>query len=128
MTTPVAPHPSAAPGPVSQPPPAASRGLTGRLASVSSRRPRRVLLAWGLELAVPITAQQVEGFAVLTVEDDALIACFSDDVSDSLVREIAARQPLRVVFKDSGFVNDAARINAQQIFRELSPATEVKTI
>jgi hypothetical protein len=49
MTTPVAPHPSAAlPSPVSQLPPAASRGLTGRLASASSRRPRRALLAWGL--------------------------------------------------------------------------------
>jgi uncharacterized membrane protein YdfJ with MMPL/SSD domain len=48
MTTPVAPRSSAAPGPVSQPPPAASRGLTGRLASASSRRPRRALLAWGL--------------------------------------------------------------------------------
>src|SRR5580693_2242246 len=48
MTTPVAPRSSAAPGPVSQPPPAASRGLTGRLASASARRPRRALLAWGL--------------------------------------------------------------------------------
>ena len=48
MTTPVAPHPSALPSPVSQPPPAASRGLTGRLASVSARRPRRALFAWGL--------------------------------------------------------------------------------
>jgi putative drug exporter of the RND superfamily len=48
MTTPVAPRYSAAPSPAGQPPPAASRGLTGRLASVSSRRPRRALLAWGL--------------------------------------------------------------------------------
>jgi adenine-specific DNA-methyltransferase len=87
-----------------------------------------VLLAWGLELAVPITARQVKGFEVLTVEDDALIACFSDDVSDSLLREIAVRHPLRAVFKDSGFANDAARINAEQIFRELSPATELKTV
>ena len=48
MTTHVAPRSSAAPSPVSQPPPAASRGLTGRLASVSARWPRRALLAWGL--------------------------------------------------------------------------------
>ena len=48
MTTPVAPHPSAGPGPVSQPPSAASQSLTGRLASVSARRPRRALFAWGL--------------------------------------------------------------------------------
>jgi putative drug exporter of the RND superfamily len=48
MTTPVAPHSSAEPSPVSQPPPAAPGGLTGRLASVSTRRPRRALTAWGL--------------------------------------------------------------------------------
>jgi putative drug exporter of the RND superfamily len=48
MTTPVAPHSSAEPSPVSQPPPAAPGGLTGRLASVSARRPRRALTAWGL--------------------------------------------------------------------------------
>ena len=41
---------------------------------------------------------------------------------------MAKRQPLRAVFRDDGFVDDAARINAEQIFRELSPNTEVKAI
>jgi adenine-specific DNA-methyltransferase len=87
-----------------------------------------VLLSWGLELTLPITVGLVDGCEVLTVEEDALIACFSDDVSDSLVREIASRHPLRAVFKDAGFANDAARINADQIFRELSPETDMKAI
>ncbi|WP_257478526.1 hypothetical protein, partial [Acidipropionibacterium jensenii] len=57
-----------------------------------------------------------------------LIACFDQSVSPQVVLDIARRQPLRAVFLDAGFYDDAARINAEQIFRELSPATEVKAI
>ena len=60
--------------------------------------------------------------------DDALIACFSEQVSADVVTRIAKRQPLRAVFRDSAFKSDADRINAEQIFRELSPNTEVKTV
>lgn len=60
--------------------------------------------------------------------DDALIACFSEEVSADVVTQIAKRQPLRAVFRDSAFRSDADRINAEQIFRELSPNTEVKTV
>ena len=41
---------------------------------------------------------------------------------------LAKREPLRAVFRDSGFASDDARINAEQIFKELSPATDVKAI
>ena len=60
--------------------------------------------------------------------DDALIACFSEEVSGDVVTAIARRQPLRAVFRDSAFRSDADRINAEQVFRELSPNTEVKTV
>lgn len=88
----------------------------------------QVLLDWGLEVHESITKEQIEGFAVFLVEDGALIACFDDDVSAELVRAMAKRQPLRAVFRDSGFASDDARINAEQIFKELSPATDVKAI
>ena len=65
---------------------------------------------------------------MLSVADDALIACFADEVTDDVVQAIAKRQPLRAVFLDAGFATDAARINAEQIFREVSPETEVKAI
>ena len=45
-----------------------------------------------------------------------------------MVTEIASLRPLRAVFRDSAFKSDAERINAEQIFRELSPGTEVKTL
>ncbi|WP_225989436.1 site-specific DNA-methyltransferase [Rhodococcus erythropolis] len=88
----------------------------------------QVLLDWGLELTMPISVEQLDGYEVFVVEDGALIACFDSDVSPELMRTIAKRAPLRVVFRDSGFVSDDARINTEQIFRELSPATDVKAI
>ena len=88
----------------------------------------QVLLDWGLELTMPISVEQMDGYEVFVVEDGALIACFDSDVSPELMRTIAKREPLRAVFRDSGFASDDARINTEQIFRELSPATDVKAI
>lgn len=88
----------------------------------------QVLLDWGLEPTLPIAVESLDGREVFAVDEDALIACFAEDVSDAVVRLIAKRHPLRVVFKDSAFADDAARINAEQIFKELSPETDVKAI
>lgn len=88
----------------------------------------QVLLDWGLELTMPISVEKVEGREIFAVENDALIACFDAEVSPELVRAIAKRQPLRAVFCDSGFPSDDARINAEQVFREVSPATDVKAL
>ena len=88
----------------------------------------QVLLDWGLELTMPVEIENVDGYEVLVVEDDMLIACFDDNIAAELIRSIANRQPLRAVFRDSGFASDDARINAEQIFRELSPVTDVKAI
>ena len=88
----------------------------------------QVLIDGGLELSLPIATEQHEGQEVFVVDDDALIACFDKDVSLDLVRVIASREPLRAVFRDSGIASDAARINAEQIFREISPATDCDEI
>jgi adenine-specific DNA-methyltransferase len=88
----------------------------------------QVLLDWGLELTMPIEFEQIDGLGVFVVEGGALIACFESPVSPEIVRTIAKREPLRAVFRDAGFASDDARINAEQIFREMSPATEVKAI
>ncbi|OLT43562.1 DNA methyltransferase [Serinicoccus sp. CNJ-927] len=88
----------------------------------------QVLLDGGLEVSLPIAVEQIEGFRVFVVEGDVLLACFDERVKPELVRAMAKRQPLRAVFRDSGFASDDARINAEQIFKELSPATDVKAI
>ncbi|WP_051687639.1 site-specific DNA-methyltransferase [Curtobacterium sp. S6] len=88
----------------------------------------QVLLDWGLDLAEPIAVEEAAGQRIVSVADDALIACLSNEVTGAVVAEIARRHPLRAVFLDAGFASDAARINAEQIFREVSPATQVRTI
>jgi adenine-specific DNA-methyltransferase len=86
------------------------------------------MLDWGLDLAETIVIEKVGTRRVLSTADDALIACFADEVTDDVARAIAERHPMRAVFLDAGFTNDAARINTEQIFREISPTTDVKTI
>ena len=88
----------------------------------------QVLIDWGLDLSVPIESECVRERGIFRVADDALIACFSEVVSADVVTYIAQLKPLRAVFRDSAFRTDADRINAEQLFRELSPNTEVKTI
>ncbi|GAA2864860.1 adenine-specific DNA-methyltransferase [Aminobacter niigataensis] len=88
----------------------------------------QVLVDWGVDLTLPIRRETVLGKTVLFVDENALVACFDKGVSEDLVKDLAKREPLRVVFRDSGFVSDAVKINVEQIFRQLSPTTDVKAI
>jgi adenine-specific DNA-methyltransferase len=67
-------------------------------------------------------------YQVFFVDDNALAACFDADINEAFVKELAARHPLRVVFRDAGFVSDSVKINIEQIFKLLSPHTEIKTL
>ena len=88
----------------------------------------QVLLDWGVDLALPIEQLTMDGKMVFFVDGNALAACFDTGVNEELVKQIAARKPLRVVFRDSGYTNDAARINVEQIFKALSPQTEARSL
>lgn len=88
----------------------------------------QVLADWGVDLTLAIRRETVQGKTVFFVDDNALVACFDHDITEDLVKELAGHEPLRVVFRDNGFVSDAVKINVEQIFRQLSPTTEVKSI
>jgi adenine-specific DNA-methyltransferase len=88
----------------------------------------QVLLDWGVDLTLPITQEIIAGFNVLFVDDNALAACFDTDINEAFVKELAARHPMRVVFRDAGFASDSVKINIEQIFKLISPATEIKVI
>ncbi|MGO7053248.1 site-specific DNA-methyltransferase [Rhizobium ruizarguesonis] len=88
----------------------------------------QVLVDWGVDLTLPIRREAVQGKTVFFVDENALVACFDKGISEDLVKELAKREPLRVVFRDSGFISDALKINVEQIFRQLSSTTEVKSI
>ncbi len=88
----------------------------------------QVMLDWGVELSLPIGRQHIGRHDVYTVAGNALVACFDTHIDEELVRELTHLQPLRVVFRDGGFVSDAVKINVGQIFAQLSPLTEVRVI
>lgn len=88
----------------------------------------QVLVDWGVDLTLPTRREMVQGKVVFFVDDNALVACFDRGVTEDLVKVLADYQPLRVVFRDSGFVSDAVKINVEQIFRQLSPTTDVKSL
>jgi adenine-specific DNA-methyltransferase len=88
----------------------------------------QVLLDWGVDLALPIAQEIIAGKAVYFVDGNALAACFEEGVSEEFVKLLAKREPLRAVFRDAGFASDSVKINVEQIFKLMSPGTEVKTI
>ena len=90
----------------------------------------QVMLDWGVDLALPVEKQDVQGREVFFVDGNALAACFDahGKVDEGFVKELAKTEPLRAVFRDAGFKDDAVRINVEQIFKQLSPSTEVKCI
>ncbi len=88
----------------------------------------QVLLDWGVDLALPVTQKIIAEKTVYFVDGNALAACFDQNINEEFVKSLAKREPLRAVFRDSGFANDSVKINAEQIFKLISPATEIKTI
>ncbi|SHI97111.1 adenine-specific DNA-methyltransferase [Geosporobacter subterraneus DSM 17957] len=86
------------------------------------------LLDWGLPLSMPHTQEKIGGFTVHTYNDGDLIACFDKHISDEVVKEIARRQPLRAVFRDSSFACSPEKINVEEIFKLLAPNTSVRVI
>lgn len=88
----------------------------------------QVLTDWGVDLALPIEQQKIVGKVVFFVDRNALAACFDPKISEDLVKELAKRKPLRAVFRDSSYDTDSTKINVEQIFKLLSPETEVKSL
>ena len=86
------------------------------------------LLEWGLPLSMPYASEQIEGCTVHTYNDGDLIACFDENIPDAVIKEIARRQPLRAVFRDSSFADSPAKINVGEIFKMLAPDTRVKVL
>ena len=86
------------------------------------------LVDWGVSLSLPIKTETIEGVKVHNVNDGDLIACFSEQIPEAAIRQIAAAKPLRAVFRDSSFASDSAKINVTEIFKTLSPNTTVKVV
>lgn len=86
------------------------------------------LLEWGLPLSLPYSSEKMEGCTVHNYNDGDLIACFDENIPESLIKDIARKQPLRAVFRDSSFADSPSKINVGEIIKLLAPDTRVKVI
>ena len=77
------------------------------------------MLDWGVKLSLPMSSEEVDGKMIYTVNDGDLVACFAGKVTDSVVKAMADKQPLRVIFRDSCFEQDADKINIYETFKQL---------
>ena len=81
-----------------------------------------------MPLNLPYTSETIENCSIHTYSDNALIACFNENIPEIVIKEIANRKPLKVVFRDSCFADTPSKINVTEIFKLLSPDTKVKVI
>ena len=77
------------------------------------------MLSWGVQLSLPMTSEEVDGKMVYSVNDGDLVACFSEDITENIVKVMADKQPLRVLFRDSCFGRDDAKINVFETLKQL---------
>lgn len=76
------------------------------------------MLDWGVLLSLPMTQEVVDGKTIYTVNDGDLVACFAENVSEDVVKAMAEKMPLRVIFRDSCFAQDADKINIYETFKQ----------
>ena len=76
------------------------------------------MLDWGVQLSLPMTQEVVDGKTIYTVNDGDLVACFAENVSEEVVKAMADKMPLRVIFRDSCFAQDADKINIYETFKQ----------
>ena len=76
------------------------------------------MLDWGVQLSLPMTQEVVDGKTIYTVNDGDLVACFAENVSEDVVKAMADKMPLRVIFRDSCFAQDADKINIYETFKQ----------
>ena len=90
----------------------------------------QVLLDWGVDLSLPVSKKKIKDNDVFFVSENALLACFvkKGEITEDFCKELTKYKPLRVVFRDSGFKDDSMKINVEQIFKLMSPNTEIKII
>ena len=76
------------------------------------------MLSWGVPLSLPISTEEIDGYRIYNVNDGDLIACFAENVSEAVVKAMASKVSLRVLFRDSCFSEDKHKINIFEIFKQ----------
>lgn len=76
------------------------------------------MLAWGVQLDLPLQTEVVDGCTIYTVNEGDLVACFAEGITDKVVATMAEKSPLRILFRDACFKEDAQKINIYEQFKQ----------
>lgn len=88
----------------------------------------QVMLDLGVLLSSKIEETTIASKKVFNVEDNYLIACFDDNVTEEVITEIAKQKPYYFVMRDSSMATDSVATNFEQIFAAYSPDTVRKVL
>lgn len=88
----------------------------------------QVMLDLGILLSGKIKEATIAGKKVFHVEENYLIACFDDNVTEEVITEIAKQKPYYFVMRDSSMSTDSVAANFEQIFVTYSPDTVRKVL
>ena len=88
----------------------------------------QVMLELGKPLSAKIEEKVVAGKNVYVVDENDLIACFDENITEEVVKTIAQMKPLYAVFRDNSFASDTVATNFDQIFATYSPDTTRKVL
>lgn len=88
----------------------------------------QVMLDLGVLLSSKIEETSIVGKKVFNVEDNYLVACFDENITDEVITEIAKQKPYYFIMRDSSMANDSVATNFEQIFAAYSPDTVRKVL
>jgi len=88
----------------------------------------QVLIDWGLPLDLKHEMEDIDGFNLHIVDNNALIACFDSNIPESVMRKIGEKKPLRAVFRDGSFKSSPEKLNIEGIFKTIAPETRLRVI
>lgn len=88
----------------------------------------QVMLDLGVLLSSKIEETTICGKKVFNVDDNFLIACFDENVTEDVITAIAKQKPYYFVMRDNSMANDSVATNFDQIFETYSPDTDRKVL
>ncbi|MEQ2407109.1 site-specific DNA-methyltransferase [Bacteroides ovatus] len=88
----------------------------------------QVMLELGATLDSKMEQIEIKGKTIYNVATNYLVACFDNEIDDSVVTAIAKMQPQYAVFRDSSMADDSTATNFEQIFKTYSPNTVTKVL
>ena len=83
----------------------------------------QVMLDLGVLLSSKIEEKIIAEKKVFNVEDNYLIACFDENITEKTIEAIAKQKPYYFIMRDSSMANDSVATNFEQIFATYSPDT-----